>query len=215
MGGISRQGVRGKAVPCFGLLLDVTDRQRDLQLFAFGVAQADDKQHGGCNDRADGHQLAGAQAGIANEQRVGAQTFDPAAAQAVPDDIGQEDLPVELAALDKACQDDKACQAPDAFIQESRMHRSGGVDSHTGGQCDLHRLQVGFGSLAVHAPGQRSVRAEGLLIDEVAPAADALADEEAQRDQVEQRQQRDLAPLGGQPAEHERADDRAVDGNAA
>ena len=26
----------------------------------FGVAQADDKQHGGCNDRADGHQLAGA-----------------------------------------------------------------------------------------------------------------------------------------------------------
>ena len=82
-------------------------------------------------------------------------------------------LTVELAVLDIQRQRHKANQAPDALIQEGGMHRHAGVHRHAGRQRDLHRLQVGLGALAVHAPGQRGVGAEGILVHKVAPAADA------------------------------------------
>ena len=87
MGRIRRQRVRREAVSCLGLLFDILHGQRDGQLPALGAAQTDDHKHRRHDDRADGHQLAGPQAGIADEQRVGAQALDPGAAQAVPDDV--------------------------------------------------------------------------------------------------------------------------------
>ena len=95
------------------------------------------------------------------------------------------------------------------------MHRGRGVHRHARRQRNLHGSQISLGPLAVHAPGQRCVCAERLLIDEVAPAADPLPDEEPQRDKIKQRQQRHLAPFGGQPAKDKCAEDRAVDGDAA
>ena len=95
------------------------------------------------------------------------------------------------------------------------MLRRGGVHGHARGQRDLHGFEIRLRALAVHAPGQRRVCTEGLLIDEVAPAANALPDQKAQRHQIKQRQQRHLAPFGGQGAEHKRTDDRAIDGDAA
>ena len=60
-------------------------------------------------------------------QAVGAQTLDPETACAVPDQIPQGDVAVELAFFDVAEQQEKAYKAPDALIQKSGVHRQVGV----------------------------------------------------------------------------------------
>ena len=67
-----------KRSPCLGLLFQVLHSQRHHEQLALGIAQTDDHKRGGHNDRPNRHQLAGAQTGIADQQRVGAQPLDQA-----------------------------------------------------------------------------------------------------------------------------------------
>ena len=216
MRGGGGQAVGGEAVAGPVLLFDVFHRQRHQQGAPAGALQPVDHQRDGRRHRDQRHDLAEAQPGVPDEQRVGAQALDPVAAQAVPDNIHQEQLAVEAAVPPVQPEHQQPEQAPEAFVQEGGVNRLGRVHRNAlGGQGGLDAGQVVVGALAVHAPGQGGVGAEGFLIDKVAPAADALAHQEAHGHHVEEGQQRDPAPAGGQPAEDERADDAAVDGQAA
>ena len=62
----------------------------------------------GCPQPDGGHQ----------HQAVGAQTLDPETACAVPDQIPQGDVAVELALFDVAEQQEEAHKAPDALVQK-------------------------------------------------------------------------------------------------
>ena len=66
-----------------------------------------------------------------------------------------------------------------------------------------------------HFPQHIGLRAEGFPVEEVAPAADALADEEAQGNHVQHHQGLDLAALAENDDADDRTDDAAVDGQAA
>ena len=92
-------------------------------------------------------------------------------------------------------QADKAHQIPHGFIQEGRVHRVGPVDRH--------------------APGQRGLAAVRLAVDKVAPAADALADQQAERGQIAQGGKRQLFHPAVNQQRDQHADHRAVDRNAA
>ena len=92
-------------------------------------------------------------------------------------------------------QQDEADEVPEGFVEERRVNHRATVDRH--------------------APRQAGRAAVRLAVDEVAPAADALADEQAERRKVAQARKRQLLD----PAVHEKADERAdnaaVDGDAA
>ena len=142
----------------FVLLFFFLCRRGGEGLVGFADAQIQPQAAGG-QQKYNGQHLRGAQVGAPDVQTVGAQTFDPAAAQAVPHQIQQKDLAVELAAVQVQGQQQHAQQIPQGFIQKGGMHRRGAVDAH--------------------APGQGGLIAKGLGVAEVAPAADALSDEEA------------------------------------
>ena len=116
VGGICGQGIGGKTLARLLLFFEVCHCQRDPQLPAARAVQPDAQQHQRHQHRDDGKQLAGAQPGAADEQRIGAQTLDPRAPQAIPCGIAEENLPVEFAVLDQCCQQRKADQTPDALI---------------------------------------------------------------------------------------------------
>ena len=92
-------------------------------------------------------------------------------------------------------QRDEAHQIPDRFIQERRVHRGRAVDRH--------------------APRQVGRAAVRLAVDKVAPAADALADQQAERRQIAQGGKRELFDTAVHIQRDHYADHRAVDGNAA
>ena len=96
------------------------------------------------------------------------------------------------------------------------MHRHRGVHRHA---LRRQRGRVGskiaFGGFAVHSPGQCGVAAKCFLIDKVSPAANALADQKTHCHQIKHLQKRNLAPFARKAAKHKRADERAVNGNAA
>ena len=71
------------------------------------------------------------------------------------------------------------------------------------------------GVVAEHAPGQRGHRAKALLVHKITPAPHALANEKAQRGQVQYRRNGKLPPLGHQTSENHGPNKAAIDGNAA
>ena len=77
------------------------------------------------------------------------------------------------------------------------MDGHGGVDGDALRHRDGAAHQVIFRCFAEHTPGQGGVAAESLLIEEVAPAAAALSDEEAHAGQVEHGQHRHAPPFAG------------------
>ena len=92
-------------------------------------------------------------------------------------------------------QRDKAHEVPYRLIQEGRVHRVRAVDRH--------------------APRQGGRAAVRLAVDEIAPAADALADQQSERRQVAQAGKGQLFdPAVHKQGDHH-ADHRAVDRNAA
>ena len=76
-------------------------------------------------------------------------------------------------------------------------------------------------ALDVHRVGEELLgrlghqRAVGLLVEEVAPPADGLPQHQPGRDQIGQRPEADLFPLGEDQRGDHAADDGAVDGDAA
>ena len=93
-------------------------------------------------------------------QAVGPQALDPAAAQAVPQEIEPGVLPVEPTALGHDEQDQQqANQIPEALIEKGRMDLDAGI----------------LADPQLHPPGQGSLPAESLPIDEIGPPADDLA----------------------------------------
>ena len=146
-----------------------------------------------------GHHLADAEG--AYHQAVCAQAFNEKPPQGIPHHIHQHHLAVEAAVLFIQSQQDKARKAPQRFIQKCGVHRQAGVYRDAlRGQCGLHRRKVSRGVFADHAPGQRGVGAEGLLVYKIAPAADALANQKAHGRQIEHGQNRHPAPFAQKPA---------------
>ena len=78
-------------------------QKKHHQLRALKSLQPGHQQHHRRGHRHQCHQLAGAQGG-SDHQRIGAQTLDPVAAQAVPDDVEQKQFAVKAALFDMACQ---------------------------------------------------------------------------------------------------------------
>ena len=161
-----------------------------------------------------GHHLADAEG--AHHQAVGAQALDEKPPQAVPHHIHQHHFAMEAAVLFIGGQQQKAHQAPKRFVQKRGVHGQVGVYRDAlRGQRGLHRGKVGRGVFAYHAPGQRGVGAEGLLVDKVAPAANALANQKAHGRQVKHGQHRHLAPFAQKPARYKRRNNGAVNAHAA
>ena len=123
---------------------------------------------------------------------------------------------MEFAVLQIRPQHEKAQNAPDRFVQKRRMHRQRGIHRDPLlGKARLHACQIGMGAVAVHAPGQRGVRAKRLLIEKIAPAANALPDQKAHTGQIEHWQNGHPAPFADEKGRCKRADHRAVDGKPA
>jgi len=133
-------------------------------------------------------------------QAVGAQTLDPEAAHTVPQEVEAGVLAVEPPGLGYHKNDQQqADDVPQALIQE------GGVD--------LHQFPSSGGQL--HAPGQGGLGAEGLPVQEIAPAADGLADEQAHDHQVHHGPKLDVAAAAENDGHDHHGDDAAVNGQAA
>ena len=131
----------------------------------------------------------------ADIQAVRAQALDPCAAGAVPCGIEQRDLALEPAFFRIEMQQDKAGEVPEGLIEEGRVDHALAVDGH--------------------APGEGRRAAVGLAVDEIAPAADAQADEQAERREIAQARERELFDAAVHEQADERADDAAVDSDAA
>ena len=95
-------------------------------------------------------------------EAVHPQALDHGPAQAIPGCVAQGDLAVVGPLGVEVIQEQKAAEVPQALIEERRVHLN--VRTRDGRQA--------------HAPRQRRLRAEGLAVHEVAPAADALPDEQ-------------------------------------
>ena len=98
-------------------------------------------------------------------------------------------------------QQNEADQVPDGLVEEGGVPVAGNSRNH----------------LNAHAQEEVVVdlRAEGLPVEEIAPAADALADQQAQRHDVQIGRQLLLLHLGEEQQAQGGADDAAVDGDAA
>ena len=96
------------------------------------------------------------------------------------------------------------------------MHRHCGIHGNPSRlQRSLLAGKIAFRLGAVHAPGQVRVRAEGLLVDEVSPAADSLADQKTLNRNVQHRRDFHLMDFGHYYAAQQSADDAAVNSQAA
>ncbi len=102
----------------------------------------------------------------------------------------------------------QAEQAPQRLIQKRGVHR-------------LHRIIAGGIRVATadnvsrHAPRQSGVAAKGLLVEEVAPAADRLTDQKAGRRQIKHSQGIHLAERTHPQRRHKRHDYAAVNRQSA
>ena len=94
-------------------------------------------------------------------------------------------------------QEQKSQRAPNRFIQKAGVH------------------PYPAGVFADHAAHIVCGRAEGFLIEEVAPATDRLTDQEAGHRNIQNRQELHLADLRHDQTTDQRADDRAVDRDTA
>ena len=149
-----------------------------------------------------GQHLGHPQGGAGDDEAVGAQALDEEAAGTVPHNVQQEGLAVVAAEIEvEEVQQHEARHAQQGLVQKAGVHRAA--------------AHHGLGVVADHAPGQIGGGAEGLLVYEVAPAADGLADEEAQGGHIQHGGHLQLTQLGHEPAEHQGPDDAPVDGKAA
>ena len=104
-----------------------------------------------------------------------------------------------LPGFDPDRQKDQAYEVPQAFVQEGRVHvygRSVRADKP-------------------HAAEHVRLRAKGLAVHKIAPAAYDLPDEQAENDDVQHRGQRDLLVAADKPQRENAGDNAAVDGEAA
>ena len=146
---------------------------------------------------ADGLALEGP---VEEVQAVGTQALDPEAADAVPQEVEAGILTVEAAVLgDGEHQDQQSDQIPHALVEE------GGVDFDG----------LGGAGPQLHAPGQVGHAAEGLAVDEVGPAADALAQDQSDGAQVGEGGEFQLMAPGVEEQHDDAGNDGAVDGQAA
>ena len=165
----------------------------------------DDGQHLG-NAQAVGEedQVADRDAALEDPEAVRAQTLHIGALDAVEHPVPQKEVArrgvLGLAAVDQQEKEDQ--EARDRFIEEGRhVPLAQALDVHGVGE----ELKVGVGDQF----------AEGLLVEEVAPAADGLPQHQTRRDEIRQRPEGDLFPLREDQRGDDAADDRAVDGDAA
>ena len=133
-------------------------------------------------------------------QAVHPQALDHGPAQAVPGAVAQGDLAVIGPLGIQEVQDQEARKIPQAFVQE------GGVVVFP---LARHRI------VQAHAGEGHGRRAEGLPVEEVAPAAHKLADEEAHNHQVQQCGQGAFFNAAIDGNAYKGSDDCTVDGKTA
>ena len=133
-------------------------------------------------------------------EAVHPQALDHGPAQAVPGAVAQGDLSVIGPLGIQEVQDQEARKIPQAFIQE------GGVVVFP---LARHRIEQ------AHAGEGHGRRAEGLPVEEVAPAAHKLADEEAHNHQVQQCGQGAFFDAAIDGNAYKGSDDCTVDGKTA
>lgn len=137
---------------------------------------------------------------VADHQAVCAETFHHGTFCAVPADIDEEDLSVIAANfLGEKRQQYKAQQAPDGFVQETGVNRLRRIQRRAEvGEIGGGGILVGdplLDSAAGHSEDAVGVAAERLLVEEVAPASDALSQQESDADNIQQGQELHLAYL--------------------
>ena len=164
-----------------------------------GVKQRKHDRRGG--RRHPGQQLADTDARAGDIETVGAQPLDERAADAVPHGVEQDELAVKLPLVlsEPEVQQQKAREVPQALVQKRRMYVHGFL----------------AGQRQPHAGEGRRLAAEGLAVDKVAPAADALADEQAGRTHVRHRAKGNFLLPAPDDAGQQPRDDAAVDGEPA
>ena len=133
-------------------------------------------------------------------EAVHPQSLNHSPTQAVPGAVAQGDLAVVAPPGIAVIQNQKSHQIPHRFIQE------GGV---------VVFIRPGDGVVKSHAEERIRGRAEGLPVEEVSPAADALADEKAAQHQIQKGGQVGLFDFAEDDHADHRADHRTVDGDAA
>ena len=182
---------------CVRLLAAVDIARRVAELS--GVKQREHDRRGG--RRHPGQQLADADARAGDVQAVGAQALDERAADAVPHGVEQNELAVKLPLVfaEPEVQQQKAHKVPQALVQKRRMY--------------IHGLPAG--EREPHAGKGLGLAAERLAVDEVAPAADALADEQTGRADVRHDAEGDLLFPAPDDAGQQSRDHAAVDGEPA
>ena len=182
--------------PAFGCLID----QHSAAVRVFVEADIEHHAHG--QQEAEARQeLTHPDAGAEEIEGIGPQPFDPEPAQAVPGQVLQEGLAVVPPLLGQAMQQHEADQIPDGLIEEGGVP----VAEHTEAVRQPHAQKEIVEDL----------RAVGLPIEEVSPAADALADQQAQGHDVQIGAKLLLFQLGEEQQAQDGADDAAVDGDAA
>ena len=121
---------------------------------------------------------------LADQQRIGSQTFNDHPLESIPAKVHQEDFAVKTSVLfGIEVQQHKSQQAPDGLIQETWMYRCVRVNRHTKRRQrrDIIRIrQIRDNPGTGHSPGQIGVAAKSLTVNEVAPAANSLANQESQ-----------------------------------
>ena len=133
-------------------------------------------------------------------QAVHPQAFNDAPAQAVPGGVAQGHLAVILPLFGQEMQQAEAHHIPHTFIQESGV---------------VVFPLAGDGIEQAHAEEAVGGCSEGLPVDEVAPAADKLANEEGDHHQVKDSGELHLFDFCKHRHADDGTDDAAIDGNAA
>ena len=113
--------------------------------------------------------------------------------------------------LEIEVQKDKACDAPERFVQEARVDRQQRIDAAVG----YILGHIGRCRVAYHSPRLVGIRAEALLIEEVAPASYRLPYEEARCSHIEHRRKAQLFELCDISADKYRSDYSSVDSESA
>ena len=118
---------------------------------------------------------------VCDIEAVGSEALDYHSAQSVPRAVAEEKLTAEFSELlIDNIEDEESDEAPQRLIEESRMNGLIRIHGYAffGEQLAVLNYRRRY-LFAPHSPRGVGIRAEGLLIHEVAPASDSLTDKQA------------------------------------
>ena len=142
-------------------------------------------------------------------ERISPQTFNKETRCSVKHKICACRLKSVCALLPDIKKNEEDDEISDRFIKERRVNRRQSY------QLGAESCEIGSGGFTPHTPGHRCRGSECFLIEEVAPAADCLAQRQIYDAVICKRRERDLTDLTHYQKAKETCDDAAVYGKAA